>query len=103
MEPPEGTFVEALIRRVRLAVADAQRQVGQARRLVELCRIADGEIIVRRCAWCGRLSVGGEWTAPESLQGFVPPQAVDNATHSICPDCTDRLEHEGRSHADPRR
>jgi hypothetical protein len=45
-----------------------------------------------RCAWCGRISIGGRFVLPEEfVSGELPQRLREKATHGICPDC---LEHE---------
>lgn len=56
-------------------------------------------LLVRRCAWCSRFSLGADWMEKDALPRFVPESAVEEATHTICPDCDERLVREGKSHA----
>jgi hypothetical protein len=98
--PQEREFVRALFRRVQLAVTDAERTVARARALASLRRVlGDTELLVRRCAWCGSFSLGGDWMPDSDLPQFVPASAVEAATHTICPRCEERLVREGKSHS----
>ena len=99
-EPREKEFVQTLFGRVRLAVTEAERIVARSRALVSTRRVlGDEALLVRRCAWCARFSFGGQWMQEADLPRFVPKQAVEKATHTICPDCEERLVREGKSHS----
>jgi len=78
--------------RARAAVEAARETVAHSHVLSEVIRLErDGEGLLVRCAWCGRYSLGGEWTDEAEL----PPASIveqkldgDRITHSICPDCS---------------
>jgi hypothetical protein len=87
----------ALLRSAQKAIADAERQNHRARELVAftkaLQRTAPGELV--RCAWCGRVAAGGRWIDPLHLLGTdLRERLRANASHSICPDCFDRVSAE---------
>ena len=95
----EQELVRALFRRVRLAVAEAERTVARSLALKSMRRVlAEEELLVRRCAWCARFSLGEGWMEEGDLPRFVPQRAVESATHTICPECQTRLVREGKSH-----
>lgn len=100
MEPPrEEEVVRALYRRVRLAAREAERVVARSQALASMRRVlGDESMLVRRCAWCNRFTLGDEWMAEAELPRFVPKRAVEEATHTICADCESRLVREGKSH-----
>lgn len=102
VQPPEDEFVRALFRRVRRAVTEAEQVVARSRALGSLRRVLGDELLLRRCAWCGRFSLDEEWLSPDRLPRFVPASAIEKATHTICPDCEQRLVREGKSHAQRR-
>lgn len=99
MEPPEEqAFVPALYRRVRLAVREADRVVARSHALASMRRVLGEGLLVRRCAWCNRFTLGEEWMSESDLPRFLPKRSVERATHTICPDCEARLVREGKSH-----
>lgn len=79
--------MRALFRRVRLAAAEAERSVARSRALVAMRRLIRHGALVRRCAWCGRYSLSEEWMQRDELPGFVTARVLEDATHTICPDC----------------
>ncbi len=99
MEPTGDEFVVALYRRVRLAVREAEQVVARSQALTSMRRLLGERLLVRRCAWCGRFSLGEEWMSDGDLPRFVPEWMVDSATHTICPACEERLVREGKSHS----
>lgn len=78
--------------RARAAVEAARETVAHSHVLAEVIRLErEGDGLLIRCAWCGRYSLGGEWTTEAEL----PPASIveekldgDRITHSICPDCS---------------
>jgi hypothetical protein len=51
-----------------------------------------------RCAWCGRVSVGGVWRDAEELPEFFKARRdPESASDGICGECFDRLRADGRS------
>ena len=78
--------LEAQERAAALGV-DAQRM----RELSSLPRRAhSGDVLLRHCAWCGRLEVGGEWLQLEALgerQRLITRALIEGSTHGICPEC----------------
>lgn len=79
---------------------DAEHAVARSQMLAGMRRVlGDERLLVRRCAWCERFSLGEGWMSQDELPQFVTRRAVDGATHTICPDCEARLVREGKSHA----
>lgn len=53
-----------------------------------------GHELLVRCAWCGRLQIGGEWLRLEAIgsgQMRIAEGVVRRSTHGICPDCFARV------------
>jgi len=98
MKPSEQEIVPALLRRVRRALAEAERAVERSRTLTRARSLVEPDAHVSRCAWCGRAALGTRWLTPDELPAFVSRRALDGASHGICPDCVDELERDGRSH-----
>jgi hypothetical protein len=49
--------------------------------------------LLRHCAWCGRLEVGGEWLHLEAIgsgQQQIATSLIEGSTHGICPGCLQR-------------
>jgi hypothetical protein len=65
-------------------------------RLAEAVRAAArGEASVRRCSFCGRLELDGEWLHLEPVgaeEQRVRTVVVMRATHGTCPDCRAKKE-----------
>jgi hypothetical protein len=85
---------EDLVRRAVEASADAallQRDSRLIRSLAQILRDASaGKISIRRCAWCDRFEVGGEWLHLDAVgrgQVHIRTSLMDSATHGICPGC----------------
>lgn len=97
MEPPEE-LAAALRRRMRQAIAEAERAVERSESLGAARRLVRERALLKRCAWCGRVSFGHGWQPLEELPGFVPARVRERATHGICPTCFGELERDGRSH-----
>ena len=83
--------------RARSIHVDAQR----TRELAVLLREAHaGERLLRHCAWCDRLEVGGEWLDLEAIgsgQVQIATALIHRSTHGICPDCLQRTLAEGEA------
>jgi hypothetical protein len=74
--------------RLRKALATSHRLVRESAVVIEASRYArNGEKFVPRCAWCGRIGVGGEWLEPEQVPVFLSGALATRTTHGICPDC----------------
>jgi hypothetical protein len=62
--------------------------------LAQLLRDAHaGRVLLRRCAWCGRFDIGGEWLRLDAVgagQHSITSSLLDRATHGICPQCLER-------------
>lgn len=84
----------------RRALEAQQRAVSlgvSARRTCELAsmlrRAHKGEIVLRCCAWCGRMALGDEWLHLEAIgegQHRIAASLFERATSGICPECFDR-------------
>jgi hypothetical protein len=91
MEPPEE-LESALRHRVRAA---ARAAVRRARVLGGRPPAPEPLVMLRRCAWCSRVEHGGAWVEPsEAERAARKPEVSD----TICPDCSQRLVREGKSH-----
>lgn len=99
VEPPQQDVVRALFSRVRRAVGEAEQAVARSHTLASMRHVLGERRLLRRCAWCGRFTLGEGWVAEAELPGFVPKRAVEMATHTICPECEAQLVREGKSHA----
>lgn len=44
------------------------------------------------CAWCDRIRTGDTWVETQAAADTRSARSL-RFTHSICPDCFDRLEH----------
>jgi hypothetical protein len=71
-----------------------QRDSRLIGRLAQILREADaGEVSIRRCSWCERFEVGGEWVHLDAIgagQQRIRSSLLDKATHGICDECLDR-------------
>jgi hypothetical protein len=71
--------------------ASLSADAARARELAsQLRRAHKGEIVLRRCAWCGRLAVAGEWLHLEAIgegQQRIATSLLERATSGICPEC----------------
>lgn len=97
MEPPED-LVTTLRRRMRRAIEEAERAVERSESLTAARRLVRERALLKRCAWCGRVSFGSGWHGADQLPGFVPERVHERATHGICPGCFAEMERDGRSH-----
>jgi hypothetical protein len=65
----------------------------RARVLTEALQLVrDRQRVLRRCAWCGRVWLGGTWVDDEEVPRFLPSDLDVHSTHSICPSCLARFE-----------
>jgi hypothetical protein len=89
---------EDLVRRAVEATAamPAVRSEPLVGRLAEVMRAAArGAASVRRCSFCGRLELDGEWLAIEAVgaeEQRVRTSVVMRATHGTCPGCHEKKE-----------
>ncbi|MBV8257712.1 MAG: hypothetical protein JO073_07830 [Actinobacteria bacterium] len=104
MEPEERDLEAALRRRLmhraRAAVAAAEAAVSRSRVVTAGVRLArQPEGMLRRCAWCGRVTLGEEWVDGDEAERLTSRRGTAlPASHTICPDCTEQLVQEGKSH-----
>jgi hypothetical protein len=92
----------ALLGRLRDAKARSETLVARSKVLASArALVRDPEKMLRRCAWCGRLQLGGQWVSEEEAPEFVKRLLDDRATHGICRSCLSRLEAEGQSRTAP--
>lgn len=83
----------------------AQRARVEARQLIARSRcilasrrlLADPASVVTRCAWCGRLALGGLWVTDDAVPFFVNGQLEEHTSHGICTACLDELERDGKT------
>lgn len=85
---------EDLVRRAVDARARAGTLHRDSRLIQHLARILRdanaGQVSIRRCAWCERYEIGGEWLHLAAIgagQQRIAASLLDKATHGICPDC----------------
>jgi len=57
-------------------------------------RLEERIAIARRCAWCLRFCVNGEWIPGRRA---TDEAVVDATTHTICGDCVEQLRRKGLS------
>jgi hypothetical protein len=46
-----------------------------------------GRTITVRCAWCGRLRLGGDWRERDEFEAMALLERVTHFSDGICPDC----------------
>ena len=85
---------EDLVRRAVEASARSASLHRDSRLICDLAQILraahNGEISIRRCAWCERLGVGGEWLHLEAIgegQQRITSSLMERATNGICEQC----------------
>jgi hypothetical protein len=70
------------------------RESARIRDLAQILRDAHaGRVSIRRCAWCDRFEVAGEWLHLDAIgsgQVQIRQSLLDRATHGICRDCFER-------------
>src|SRR5262245_25780737 len=93
-----GGLEEVLETRIRSAVSGAERATRRSQVLIGTRQLVHTpEWMVTRCAWCGRLSLGGVWTDPAEMPRFLPTELEERTTHGICRGCLEDLEARGLS------
>jgi hypothetical protein len=98
MRDSERDVAGHLSERVRAALADAERTVSQSEMLASARRIVrQPDSMVTRCAWCGRLQLGGHWTLVDQAPSFFKDFVDRSVTHGICGDCMRGLESSGKT------
>lgn len=93
----EVTLYEDLIRRAIEAKEQSASIAQDSARILGLARILrtarNGEVSIRRCAWCERYQIGEEWLHLNAIgtgQMLMTKDLLDRATHGICADCLAR-------------
>lgn len=93
----EMPLYEDLVRRAVEAGASSAalaRDSRLIRALAQILRDADaGKVAIRRCSWCDRFEVGGEWLHLEAIgsgQLRIRKSLTEAATHGICDECQER-------------
>jgi len=93
-------LIRALLGRLRGATQTSEGLVAHSRVLAAAREVASRpERMLRRCAWCGRIRLGGQWLSADEAPEFVRGLLDDRTTHGICRSCMRRLEADGRSRA----
>jgi hypothetical protein len=95
--PIEMPLYLDLVRRavdVRVRAGKLDRDSRRIQQLAQILRDAEaGKISIRRCAWCERFDVGGEWLHLEAIgsgEEMISAHLLDRATHGICPECQEK-------------
>jgi len=92
----EGDALERLLARARAAAARAAEVQAHTASLAHEWDAAARR--PRRCAWCGRVEIGGRWrTEQEVPPHFKARRDPASITHGICEDCFEELRATGRS------
>lgn len=94
MEPDDPVIAHTLLARAAAASRRSEELVREALVLTETSAALRGEMAAR-CAWCGRYRLGEQWIGEEDLPGFS--ERFPEASHTICPDCVERLRETGQS------
>jgi hypothetical protein len=83
-----GGPVEALVERVHEVVARSESIGARSLVLIDASRHARrDETYVPRCAWCGRVALGGVWLDRSDVPSFVLRAIAKRSTDGICPTC----------------
>jgi NMD protein affecting ribosome stability and mRNA decay len=93
--PPEEDIRQVLLTRARRAVTRAERLVREADALVGTSVTMRRNVLVARCAWCGRYRLGGGWFAAGELPELAT--RLPEASHTICDACAAELRASGKS------
>ena len=81
-------FVEALTDRVQDVVTRSGLTGARSLLLVDASRYARrGESYVPRCAWCGKVALGGSWVNRAEVPPFMRRVLDHRTTDGICPGC----------------
>jgi hypothetical protein len=101
---------EDLVRRAVEAKARSARLHRDSRLICDLAQILRdahaGKITIRRCSWCDRFRVGGEWLHLEAIgqgQQLVAASLLGRATNGICDECLERELNQTRAYQEARR
>jgi hypothetical protein len=89
--------LDDLLRRAHGAAKDAEQERERSERLLE--EVAAGSRRPVRCAWCGRIELGGVWRAEREVSpDHLARRDPNRASHGICPKCLADLRASGLSH-----
>jgi hypothetical protein len=81
-------LVEALVERVHEVVARSESIGARSLVLIDASRhVRRDETHVPRCAWCGRIALGGCWLERADVPTFVRRAISERSTDGICPTC----------------
>lgn len=81
-------FADALAERVHDLVARSEATGARSLVLVDASRYARlEETYVPRCAWCGKVALGGFWLDRSQVPRFVLNALENRTTDGICPAC----------------
>jgi hypothetical protein len=81
-------FVEALTERVQEVVGRSGVTAARSLVLVDASRYARlDEMHVPRCAWCGKVALGGSWLKRADVPRFMVRIVDRRSTDGICPAC----------------
>jgi hypothetical protein len=83
-----ATLHDELLERVHDAAVRSAQVQARANVVVDASRyLRLRETRIPRCAWCGRVGLGGTWVASEQVPGFFLAELERRATHGVCPAC----------------
>ena len=81
-------LVTALAERVHEVVERSESITARSLVLVDASRHARrDETYVPRCAWCGRVALGGDWIEQAEIPSFLLRTIAERSTDGICPTC----------------
>ena len=81
-------FADALAKRVHEVVAQSEAAGARSHVLIDASRyVRFDETYVPRCAWCGRIALGGAWVEEAEVPPFVRSALESRSTDGICPAC----------------
>jgi hypothetical protein len=90
-------MLDQLLVRARAAADRARAVRGHSEALQALHESAVSRT-PRRCAWCGRIEIGGAWRDEDSVPGFFKARRdPESVSHGICEECLEELRQTGRS------
>jgi PleD family two-component response regulator len=83
--------LRALQRELELRNAELQQRNAELQQMLETINTLSGLIPI--CAWCSRKieDESGEWV---SIEAYIESHSEATLTHSMCPDCLERMKNE---------